>query len=104
MMQFQDLQKLNPQWSWASKLKKKLHIKDDSTLGKIIDKAGGYPLDGLIGYKPFTIKQNYLHDGETVLPIYEDPTKGYQQNFIFGPIDDLTKDMPFGSFHFDKKN
>ena len=103
MMQYQDVQKLNPQWVFADKFKKKFNIDPNSTLGRIIDKAGGYPLDGLVGYKPFTIKQNYLHDGKTVLPMYNDPTQGYQQNFIFGPIDDLTKDIPFGSFHVDKK-
>lgn len=104
IMQFQDEQKLNPQWLFADWFKRKFNINSNSTLGKIVDKAGGYPLDGLIGYKPFTIKQNYLHDGKTVSPILEDPCKGYQQNFIFGPIDDLTIDTPFSSFHFDKQN
>ena len=30
-------------------------------------------MTGLVGYKPFTIIQNYIHTGNKVYPLYEDP-------------------------------
>ena len=44
---------------------------------KAVDYLGGKPLDWLVGYKPFTIKQNYLHDGNNVLPLFMDPIDPY---------------------------
>ena len=73
LMQFNDSQKLNPQWRLASKIKNKYGIDDNSKIGKFIDFFGGMPIDRIAGYKPFTIKQNYLHDGSNIFPIYEDP-------------------------------
>ena len=62
LMQFTDEQKINPQWVIASGLKKALFTDGNSKFGKFIDdKFGSYPLgDKLFGYKPFTIKQNYI--------------------------------------------
>ncbi len=61
LMQFTDEQKINPQWVIASGLKKALFTDSNSKIGKVIDKFGSYPLgDKLFGYKPFTIKQNYI--------------------------------------------
>ena len=77
LMEFRDEQKLNPQWQIADRLKKKFHIEDGSKAQKVIDNFGGYPLDGIVGYKPFTIKQNYLHDGNNVLPVFMDPIDPY---------------------------
>lgn len=38
-----------------------------------------------MGYKPFTIKQNYIHTGNQVYPIYEDPANtSYVPNWIVG--------------------
>ena len=73
LMQFNDRQKLNPQWQLASKIKNTFGIDGNSKIGKFIDFFGGMPLDRIVGYKPFTIKQNYLHDGDNIFPIYKDP-------------------------------
>lgn len=73
LMQFNDRQKLNPQWMLASKIKNTFGINDNSKTGKFIDFFGGMPLDRIVGLKPFTIKQNYLHDGSDIFPIYKDP-------------------------------
>ncbi len=86
LMQFEDKQKLNPQWQVASQIKNKLHIDDNSETGRIIDYFGGKPLDWFVNYKPFTIKQNYLHNGNAVLPIFDDPNNTYIPNWIVGNV------------------
>ena len=83
LMRFEDEQKLNPQWLIADKIKEKYNIDADSKLGQFIDHFGGKPLDWILGYKPFTYKQNYIHTGDDVLPIFSDPTTGYTPNFMF---------------------
>ena len=83
LMRFEDEQKLNPQWVIADKIKKKYNIDADSKLGQFIDYFGGKPLDWILGYKPFTYKQNYIHTGDDVLPIFSDSTTGYTPNFMF---------------------
>ena len=77
LMEFKDEQKLNPQWQIADYIKKKFHINDDSKTQKAIDYFGGKPIDWLVGYKPFTIKQDYLHDGKRIYPIFMDPVDPY---------------------------
>ena len=77
LMEFKDEQKLNPQWHVADKIKKIFNISDGSKMQKAVDYLGGKPLDWLVGYKPFTIKQNYLHDGNNVLPLFMDPIDPY---------------------------
>ena len=77
LMEFKDEQKLNPQWKIADFLKKTFHISDTSKTRKTIDYFGGKPIDWWAGYKPFTIKQNYLHNGNNVLPIFMDPIDPY---------------------------
>lgn len=73
LMQFEDEQKLNPQWKLADGIKKKFNIPEGSKAQKTVDYLGGKPLDWLAGYKPFTIKQDYLHDGNYILPVFRDP-------------------------------
>ena len=76
LMGFADEQKLNPQWAWASKLKNKFNIKGESKLGKLVDFFGRANLSGLLGYKPFKIKQLYtVNPDKTIKPIFDDPTK-----------------------------
>ena len=82
LMQFEDEQKLNPQWKMASKIKDKLHIEDNSNAGRFVDYFGGKPMDWLLGYKPFTIKQNYLHNDRAILPIFNDPNDTYIPNWV----------------------
>ena len=87
LMQFEDEQKLNPQWIPIDWIKRKFPIQEGSKIQKKLDQIGGKPLDWLAGYKPFTIKQNYLHNGRAVLPIFEDPNSPnstYIPNWIVG--------------------
>ena len=85
IMQFKDEQKINPQWIIASGLKKALFTDSNSKIGKVIDKFGSYPLgDKLFGYKPFTIKQNYVIGKGQFKPILEDPNLFYIPNFTLG--------------------
>ncbi len=43
------------------------HFSKDTKAYKFLDWLGGEPLDG---YKPFTIKQDYFHNGNNVLPVF----------------------------------
>lgn len=86
IMEFYDEQKLNPQWQIADKIKNKFNIDDKSKLGKFIDNNfGSKPLDFILGYKPFTIKQAYgvaLDNAGNPIgarPIYRDPDLVYKQ-------------------------
>lgn len=72
LMQFEDEQKLNPQWMLTDKIK--VRLPEDSKLHNFFDNLGGKPLDGIVGYKPFTIKQNYVHTGNKVYTLYDDPS------------------------------
>jgi hypothetical protein len=72
LMQFEDEQKLNPQWMVTDKIK--VRLPEDSKLHNFFDNLGGKPLDGIVGYKPFTIKQNYVHTGNKVYTLYDDPS------------------------------
>ena len=66
-----DEQKLNPQWIVTTPIKKL--FPEGSSPYNFFHKLGGIPMDGIVGYKRFTIKQNYLHDGNDIFPIYKDP-------------------------------
>lgn len=81
LMQFQDEQKLNPQWIVTTPIKKL--FPEGSSPYNFFHKLGGIPMDRLFGYKPFKYKQNYIHTGNDVYPIYSDPTTGYTPNFMF---------------------
>lgn len=38
------------------------------------------------GVQTFTIKQNYLHNGNVVLPIFDDPNNTYIPNWIVSNV------------------
>ncbi len=87
LMQFKDRQQLNPQWLITHPIKKAVEkvTSKDNAVYKYLDWLGGKPLDSWMGYKPFTIKQNYIHTGNQVYPIYEDPANtSYVPNWIVG--------------------
>ena len=78
LMEFYDEQKLNPQWKVSDAIKKglsKLGVPEDSKMVTTVDKLGGIPLDFMLGYKPFTIRQAYVYQPspEAARPIYLDP-------------------------------
>ena len=76
LMQFKDEQKLNPQWLITDPVKnlvEKVPGGRNSKAWEFLDWLGGKSMTGLVGYKPFTIKQNYIHTGNKVYPLYEDP-------------------------------
>lgn len=79
VMQFEDEQKLNPQWLVTEKIKRSKYIPKKVKESKYIDKIAGKPLDFMLGYKPFTIKQNYavFPDG-TAKPILSDTEDIYK--------------------------
>ncbi len=71
LMEFKDEQKLNPQWLITDPIKS--IFPEGTKAYKFLHQLGGKPLDRLGGYKPFTIKQNYIHTGNKVYPLYDDP-------------------------------
>lgn len=79
VMQFKDEQKLNPQWLITEKIKKNKYIPKKVKRSKHIDKIAEKPLDFMLGYKPFIIKQNYVifPDG-TAKPILSDTEEIYK--------------------------
>ena len=85
LMQFEDEQKLNPQWLLTDPVKRGIgkYFSENNKAYKFLDQLGGKSASGVMGYKPFTIKQNYIHTGNKVYPIYEDPANASNiPNFI----------------------
>ena len=73
--EFQDRQKLNPQWQVASWIKKKLNLSDTSPslIRKGIDQLGGQNVSWMLGYKPFTYRQGILLDKNSDWRLFFDP-------------------------------
>ena len=78
LMEFKDIQTLNPQWQFTDKIKNKFGEK--SKIHKWLYNIGGKDLGKLMfNYKPFTIRQHYFapQSGISVpyLPSYTDPDR-----------------------------
>ena len=78
LMEFKDIQTLNPQWQFTNKIKNKFGKK--SKIHKWLYNIGGKDLGKLMfNYKPFTIRQHYFapQSGISVpyLPSYTDPDR-----------------------------
>ena len=78
LMEFKDIQTLNPQWQFTDKIKNKFGKK--SKIHKWLHNIGGKDLGKLIfNYKPFTIRQHYFAPQSGIsapyLPSYTDPDR-----------------------------
>lgn len=75
IMEFNDVQKINPQWIISNFIKNKFKLNQkNSYITQILNKFGHKNISQLIGYKPFTIKQYYGSDGINLYPYYDDPS------------------------------
>lgn len=78
LMEFEDIQKLNPQWQFTDKIKNKFG--ETSKIHKWLHNIGGKDLGKLMfNYKPFTIRQHYFAPQSGIsapyLPSYTDPDR-----------------------------
>lgn len=71
IIEFEDVQKLNPQWQFTDWIKNK--FKKDSNMWNLLHKIGGLNASKIVGYKPFTIRQYYGSDGNKLYPYLDDP-------------------------------
>ena len=78
LMEFKDIQKLNPQWQFTDKIKNKFG--QNSKIYEWLYNIGGKDLGKLMfNYKPFTIRQHYFAPQSGIsapyLPSYTDPDR-----------------------------